>query len=227
MPAWFISMGPLGWPLAFCSIIALALVLERLTVFLRLTPLSQKNLLNSVAACQGCEPENCARDRCAKQLAGWRYGVALLHQHRTLVAEQREEVLACWLQEERGRLLKHLRILQLIGILAPMLGLLGTVLGMVTMFASIAEQQTAVTPAILADGLWQALYTTVWGMLIAIPALAAGQGFSFWAERYLERVQALLNRCQLALNGLGLELLDTADQPSNSTASAAMQWSGA
>ena len=36
--------------------------------------------------------------------------------------------------------------------------------------------------------------------------LAAGQGFALWAERYLEGVQALLNRCQLALDGLELEL---------------------
>ncbi len=45
---------------------------------------------------------------------------------------------------------------------------------------------------------------------IAIPALAAGQGFSFWAERYLERVQMLLNRCHLAFNGLDLGLAETA-----------------
>ncbi|NVJ11853.1 MotA/TolQ/ExbB proton channel family protein, partial [Myxococcus sp. AM001] len=74
------------------------------------------------------------------------------------------------------------------------------------MFANIAGQNSPVTPALLADGLWQALYTTVWGLLIAIPALAAGQGFALWAERYLEGVQALLNRCQLALDGLELEL---------------------
>jgi biopolymer transport protein ExbB len=79
-------------------------------------------------------------------------------------------------------------------------------LGMLEMFSTIAGQNTPVTPALLADGLWQALYTTVWGLLIAIPALAAGQGFALWAERYLEGVQALLNRCQLALDGLELEL---------------------
>ena len=237
MPIWFISMGPLGWPLALCSVLALAFVLERLSVFLRLLPLRQKKLLRTVAACQACHAEDSAEKVCAVEavaqcpprashtstLSGWRYGVALLQQHRTLTAVQREEVLSCWLQEERGRLLKNLRILQMIGMLAPMLGLLGTVLGMVTMFAGIAEQNTAVTPAVLADGLWQALYTTVWGMLIAIPALAAGQGFSLWAERYLERVQVLLNRCQLALSGLAIEL------PADTAAKfdAGLNWSGA
>ena len=204
MPAWFVSMGPLGWPLALCSLLTVALLLERLSVFLQLQPISEKTLLSSAAACRDCTAQACQKRR----PSGWRYGLALLERHGNLPAEQREEVLGCWLQEERCRLNQHLRVLQMVGVLAPMLGLLGTVLGMVTMFAGIAEQQGPVTPALLADGLWQALYTTVWGMLIAIPALAAGQGFSFWAERYLERVQMLLNRCHLAFNGLDLNLSD-------------------
>ena len=109
-------------------------------------------------------------------------------------------------QREVDRLTRVTEWIGLIAALGPMLGLLGTVLGMLEMFSTIAGQNTAVTPALLADGLWQALYTTVWGLLIAIPALAAGQGFALWAERYLEGVQALLNRCQLALDGLDIEL---------------------
>ena len=77
-------------------------------------------------------------------------------------------MLGCWLLEERQRLCRYLRLLQLIGVLAPMLGLLGTVLGMVAMFADIAAVDQPVTPALLADGLWQALYTTIWGLFIAI-----------------------------------------------------------
>ena len=203
MPVWFVSMGPLSWPLALCSVLALALLLERLSVFLLLQPISEKTLNRSAAACQDCSVQSCR-----KRPSGWRYGLALLERHGSLPAEQREEVLGCWLQEERSRLNRHLRVLQMVGVLAPMLGLLGTVLGMVAMFAGIAEQNGPVTPALLADGLWQALYTTVWGMLIAIPALDAGQGFSFCAERYLERVQMLLNRCPLAFNGLDLNLAD-------------------
>ncbi|NLJ12862.1 MAG: MotA/TolQ/ExbB proton channel family protein [Gammaproteobacteria bacterium] len=216
MPAWFISMGPLGWPLALCSLLALALVFERLSVFLQLQPISQKTLTDSAAVCL-----TCTQQPCHKRPKGWRYGLALLERHASLAAAQREEVLGCWLQEERCRLNRHLRVLQMVGVLAPMLGLLGTVLGMVTMFAGIAEQNSPVTPALLADGLWQALYTTVWGLVIAIPALAAGQGFSFWAERYLERVQILLNRCHLAFNGLDLGLLDSAPEQAN------LQWEAA
>lgn len=210
MPAWWSSMGPLGWPLALCSLLALALILERLSVFLRLQLLSAAAGKAALGACRTCE-----RDHCRGAVRGWRYGLALLLKHSGLPPSQREELLGCWLLEERLRLNRQLRLLQLIGVLAPMLGLLGTVLGMLEMFANIAGQERPVTPALLADGLWQALYTTVWGLLIAIPALAAGQGFALWAEHYLEGIQALLNRCHLALDGLELEL------PSHS---AAPQW---
>ncbi|MDO9624461.1 MAG: MotA/TolQ/ExbB proton channel family protein [Pseudomonas sp.] len=201
MPVWWSSMGALGWPLALCSLLALALVFERLSVFLRLQPLSAAAGKAALGACRTCE-----REHCQGAQRGWRFGLALLLKHSGMPASQREEVLGCWLLEERRRLNRQLRLLQLIGVLAPMLGLLGTVLGMLEMFANIAGLDRPVTPALLADGLWQALYTTVWGLLIAIPALAAGQGFALWAEHYLESVQALLNRCHLALDGLELDL---------------------
>jgi len=205
MSPWWSAMGPLAWPLALCSLLALALILQRLNVFMRLQPLSNAAAQAAVGACRTCD-----REHCKGRARGWRYGLALLLKHSALPPEQREELLGCWLLEERQRLNQQLRLLQLLGVLAPMLGLLGTVLGMLEMFASIAQQNSPVTPALLADGLWQALYTTVWGLLIAIPALAAGQGFALWAERYLEGVQALLNRCQLALGGLELELPSSA-----------------
>lgn len=204
MPVWFAHMGAVGWPLALCSLLALALTLERLQVFFSLPSLRQAAREAAVSACRDCDPQQCERLwRTGRR--GWDQALGLLLQHRRLAAEQREEMLGCWLLEERQRLGRHLRMLQLIGVLAPMLGLLGTVLGMVAMFAGIAAVDQPVTPALLADGLWQALYTTVWGLCIAIPALAAGQGFALWAERYLEGVQTLLNRCHLALDGLELE----------------------
>ena len=208
MQPWWHAMGPLAWPLALCSLLALALILQRFWLFIGLQPVSQAAVRAAVSACR-----TCAREHCQGRVQGWRRGLALLLKHSALPAAQREEVLGCWLLEERQRLNSQLRLLQLIGVLAPMLGLLGTVLGMLQMFAGIAGQNSPVTPALLADGLWQALYTTVWGLLIAIPALAAGQGFALWAERYLQQVQALLNRCQLALDGLELEPVDSPARP--------------
>lgn len=66
---------------------------------------------------------------------------------------------------------KRLALISLIGMLSPLLGLFGTVWGLVVMFRDIAHSQQAVTPALLADGLWGAMYSTVVGLAIAIPCI--------------------------------------------------------
>lgn len=80
-----------------------------------------------------------------------------------------EEALA----EQAARLYRKVEYLSVIGSLAPMLGLLGTVVGMLLAFQSVATSQGKAGSADLAEGIYQALVTTVVGLLIAIPALGA------------------------------------------------------
>jgi biopolymer transport protein ExbB len=63
-----------------------------------------------------------------------------------------------------------LRVLELISTIAPLLGLLGTVLGMIAAFQALQESGSRADPAILAGGIWEALLTTAAGMAVAIPA---------------------------------------------------------
>lgn len=67
----------------------------------------------------------------------------------------------------------HLRGLEMVANIAPLLGLLGTVIGMVKAFSGIQAVGSRVDPSILAGGIWEALLTTVAGLAVAIPALAA------------------------------------------------------
>ncbi len=67
----------------------------------------------------------------------------------------------------------HLRGLEVIANLSPLLGLLGTVMGMIGAFAELEDAGSKVDPALLAGGIWEALLTTAFGLVIAIPALAA------------------------------------------------------
>ncbi len=67
---------------------------------------------------------------------------------------------------------KDLSYLKLISVISPLLGLLGTVLGMVDVFQAIAESVSP-DPTILAGGIWSALLTTIMGLSVAIPALMA------------------------------------------------------
>lgn len=67
----------------------------------------------------------------------------------------------------------HMRGLEMVANVAPLLGLLGTVIGMVTAFAQLESAGTRVDPSLLAGGIWEALLTTVGGLVVAIPAVAA------------------------------------------------------
>jgi biopolymer transport protein ExbB len=82
--------------------------------------------------------------------------------------------------EQAARLFRKIEFLSVIGNLAPMIGLLGTVTGMIIAFQQVAGSQGAAGAAELAEGIYQALVTTVGGLIVAIPSLAA---FAFFRNR--------------------------------------------
>lgn len=65
-----------------------------------------------------------------------------------------------------------LRTLEIIGNLSPLLGLLGTVIGMIGAFSALEAAGSKVNPGMLAGGIWEALLTTAFGLTVAIPCLA-------------------------------------------------------
>jgi biopolymer transport protein ExbB len=76
-----------------------------------------------------------------------------------------------------------LRLLELVAIVAPLLGLLGTVLGMIAAFRQLQASGMAADPAVLAGGIWEALLTTAAGMSVAIPATIALTWFESVTDR--------------------------------------------
>jgi len=78
-----------------------------------------------------------------------------------------------------------LRPLEVIAALAPLLGLFGTVLGMIEAFSAMEAAGSRVDPAVLSGGIWEALLTTAVGLAVAMPALAAVN----WFERRVERAE--------------------------------------
>jgi biopolymer transport protein ExbB len=101
---------------------------------------------------------------------------------------------------------RRLRVLAAISHLAPLVGLLGTVTGMVVAFAGIEGLQGAPKPSDLAGGIWEALLTTVFGLLVAIPCMAAYHAYDSVADKIARRME------------LAVTALDDVLQPSCSTA---------
>lgn len=100
-------------------------------------------------------------------------------------ATAREEVLRAARAELRTAR-AGLRGLELVATIAPLLGLFGTVLGMIAAFQALQSAGSQADPALLAGGIWEALLTTAAGMAVAIPAGVA----LVWFESVADRLQA-------------------------------------
>ncbi|SIN80498.1 MotA/TolQ/ExbB proton channel family protein [Vannielia litorea] len=97
----------------------------------------------------------------------------------------REEVTRA-ARRRLGELSTGLRALELIATIAPLLGLLGTVLGMIEAFQTLQTAGSRADPSLLAGGIWEALLTTAAGMAVAIPASAA----LTWFESVRDSIRA-------------------------------------
>ena len=92
--------------------------------------------------------------------------------------------------EQSARLMRKVEYLSVIANLAPMLGLLGTVIGMVVAFREVAQSQGAARAADLAEGIYLALVTTVEGLIVAIPTLGVFAWFRSRVEQLFAEVTA-------------------------------------
>lgn len=82
----------------------------------------------------------------------------------------------------------HMKSLEMVAAISPLIGLLGTVIGMVRAFAEIAESGARVDPSQLAGGIWEALITTIGGLVVAIPAFAA----YYLIDGYIDRIRSFM-----------------------------------
>ena len=97
------------------------------------------------------------------------HGIAELEFGWNAVEKSLEDALA----EQSARLFRKIEYLSVIGNIAPMVGLLGTVIGMIMAFQEVASTQGMASAPQLAQGIYQALITTVGGLIVAIPAIGA------------------------------------------------------
>ncbi len=97
------------------------------------------------------------------------HGMAELEFGWSAVEKALEDALA----EQSARLFRKIEYLSVIGNIAPMVGLLGTVIGMIIAFQNVASTQGTASAPQLAEGIYQALVTTVGGLIVAIPSIGA------------------------------------------------------
>ncbi len=82
----------------------------------------------------------------------------------------------------------HMRGLEMAATVAPLVGLMGTVIGMIKAFSKLSEAGSRIDPSMLAGGIWEALVATVMGLIVAVPSLAA----YYLIDSLVERVRATM-----------------------------------
>lgn len=207
----FDAFGPVAYPLLVCSFIGLMLLAERLIFFVMWK--SGGNLQEILALVRSLDKSVTQSDALygKNRLVN---GARLLLHHAQKPRLLREEVINHWLALERNQLFKHFGWFVLLAVISPMLGLLGTVLGIIHVFTSIASHTGPVHPALLADGLGQAMLTTAAGLIIALPVLVVLHSLRIWANGRLTSLAEALNAVNLLLDGVDLQG-PTVTTPSN------------
>lgn len=189
------------WPLIICSIVGMALVIERFVSLQRIRVAPPNLVDEAIAVSQHRLPESPVVDQLAdnsltgKLLAS---GFKLLHARPTAS----EAELRAGLEAE-GRLAvatmqKYLGALATIASAAPLIGLLGTVIGMIEIFASQGSagglSPGGGNPEQLARGISIALYNTAFGLIVAIPALMFWRFFRAKVDAYVLEMEVAIER---------------------------------
>jgi biopolymer transport protein ExbB len=207
-----LNAGPVAILLLVVSVLAFTLLVDRLWVQLRYPILKQKEFgrYRQILRLQECSkaeaylaglPAGSKVSRFSTESHGWKAATLVLLRNRQLENDLRQQISIEWLEGERRYLNARLRLVGLMGAIAPLLGLLGTVFGIIEMFKAIAHSTGPVTPALLAEGMWTAMVTTALGLVIAIPALAASHGLEQLSQARLQTIQDVLNKTNLVLLG--------------------------
>jgi len=201
------QLGVMTWPLSLMSFITLMIILER-TLFLTLNSRTQSRGLLATLRTIELSNNGAVEGFIAQHLQSrstFTQGIEMLLLHRNFCKPLREETVNIWLQRKRHSYTSGLRILTIIGVIAPLVGLLGTVIGLIDMFKNLATTQGNIEPALLADGLGLAMSTTAAGLIIALPAITGVQLLNMWADSRLATIENGLNHCNLLLEGVCLK----------------------
>lgn len=182
--------GPVMIPIVLLSIYTLWVIILKIIQFNIVRPLRLRYVSSVVALLKNGEVE-----RAKKLIADQKGPVARvmevtinLLQDEKLSKERFEAEVERVGATEMRQLESHLRGLEMSGTISPLLGLLGTVIGMVKAFAQLAASSANANPASLAGGIWEALITTVGGLIVAVPAVAA----YYIIDGYVEKVRGAM-----------------------------------
>lgn len=202
----FLKGGFLMWPILLCSIIGLAVIIDRYVVLRKARinvpafmvrirgMIKKKDISGAISHCM--EEKSPVANIVRKGLKKYKLGHARV-----------KEAIENAGRQEVSKMEKGLTVLASIAGVAPLLGFLGTVTGMIQAFMRIEDLAGAASPSDLAGGIWIALTTTAFGLIVGIPALA-------FYNYFVSSVKKLVGDMETVAN----DVIDTIQDSSGSAA---------
>ncbi len=211
MFAFIVAAGWPIWPLLACSIIALALVIERFISLKTARVLPPKLLDDAMKVSQKQVPSGEVVTKLEQNSALGEVlasGFRAVHANSALTEEELRATMESAGRSVAHRLERYLPALATIASAAPLLGLLGTVIGMIEIFGSqgtagsVGGAVGTGNPAQLAHGISVALYNTAFGLIVAIPTLIFWRYFRSRVDEYLLNLELAGERFARHLNAI-------------------------
>ena len=188
----FLKGGIVMWFILACSIVGLAVAIDRFLVLrrakinvpaflVRLRGLIKKgDISGAVSVCM--EEKSPIANIVRKGLKKFRFG-----------HDRVKEAIENAGRQEVSKLEKGLSVLATVAGIAPLLGFLGTVTGMISAFMRIEDLAGTANPSDLAGGIWEALITTAFGLIVGIPALAFYNYFGSAVKKLVGDMETVAN----------------------------------
>ncbi|MGQ9799861.1 MAG: MotA/TolQ/ExbB proton channel family protein [Ignavibacterium sp.] len=188
----FLKGGFIMWLILATSIVGLAVVIDRFLVLRKArinVPafmvrirgfIKRKDISGAISYCM--EEKSPVANIVRKGLKKYKYG-----------HDRVKEAIENAGSQEISKLEKGLTILATVSGIAPLLGFLGTVTGMIQAFMTIQDLAGAANPSDLAGGIWEALITTAFGLIVGIPALAFYNYFLSAVKRLIGEMETVAN----------------------------------
>jgi biopolymer transport protein ExbB len=187
-----LSGGVIIWPIILFSIISLAIVVEKTWNLARDIVLPRNLTRNIISQLEKKSLSSQMKEKMSKDsVQGVIFSSLLEEEHKTKqTLRLRAEEIGRF---EINRLEKYLTLLGTIASISPILGLLGTVTGMISVFSNLMELgNNAIAP--LAGGIAEALVTTAAGLIVAIPSLIFYRSFQRTIENYALELEEESNK---------------------------------
>ena len=199
MSALLIKGGWVMYPILLCSVTALAVVAERF-IYYFWTKENYKVFLREIKKYLSAKDIKAAiRFSRARRTALSRIAMVYL---RNINRKQQvlEDILHRTGSQQLKKMEERLPVLAVIAHLTPLMGLLGTVLGMITCFQKIQSIAGPADVNSLAGGIWTALLTTAFGLIVAIPVMAAYHFFENLVSNRADQMQYLISELNQIFN---------------------------